>query len=92
MANHSITSSARTSSVGGVSIPSALAENGPQPGGLLPDRALIEGFGRRNAQAFDFLGDRGGADAYNPTKLLIAAMKASGCSSGGQWPQPGNST
>ncbi len=28
----------------------------------------------------------------SPTKSLIAARKACGCSSGGQWPQPGNST
>ena len=29
---------------------------------------------------------------YNPAKSLIAAMNASGCSSGGQWPHPGSST
>jgi uncharacterized protein YciI len=29
---------------------------------------------------------------HSPTKSLIAARKACGCSSGGQWPQPGNST
>ena len=32
------------------------------------------------------------ADAYSPAKSLIAAMNSRGCSSGGQWPQPGNST
>ena len=29
---------------------------------------------------------------YNPTNSLIATRNCCGCSSGGQWPQPGNST
>ena len=49
----------------------------------------IENIAHRAKMPFSFAAAR---NDYSPTNPLIAARNCSGCSSGGQWPQPGNST
>ena len=56
-----------------------------------PDRASAEKFNRAvfgEKSKFDVLIAK---SDYSPTNSLIAARNCFGCSSGGQWPQPGNS-